>query len=139
MTAQAQAEQIIADFAFFDDWQERYQHLIDLGRRCPPLDPAHKVEANRLMGCQSLVYFKAEYDGGVMRFYASSDAAIVQGLIALMVQVYSGQTPQDILATPPEFLREIGLDAHLSATRKNGLAALVGAIMTEARQALAQV
>mgnify|MGYP001197606363 FL=1 len=135
MAASSQAQEIIDEFTFLDDWEERYQHLIDLGRRLPPLDEAHKVEENRLRGCQSVVHFRAEFDDPLLRFHAGSDAAIVQGLIALMLRVYSGQTPQDILATSPEFLKEIGLDEHLSPTRKNGLASLVSAIMGAAEEA----
>ena len=135
MAASTQAQEIIDEFTFLDDWEERYQHLIDLGRRLPPLDEAHKVEENRLRGCQSVVHFRGEFDDPLRRFHAGSDAAIVQGLIALMLRVYSGQTPQDILATSPEFLKEIGLDEHLSPTRKNGLASLVSAIMGAAEEA----
>lgn len=135
MDAAHKAEEIVDEFAFFDDWEERYQHLIDLGRKLPPLDPAFMTEENRLRGCQSVVHFKADYEDPLMQFHAGSDAAIVQGLIALMLRVYSGQTPQDILATPPEFLQQIGLDEHLSPTRKNGLASLVTAIMTAAGNA----
>lgn len=129
------AEEIVDEFAFFDDWEDRYQHLIDLGRKLPPLDASIMIDENRLRGCQSVVHFKAEYDAPVMRFHAGSDAAIVQGLIALMLRVYSGQKPAEILATQPEFLRQIGLDEHLSPTRKNGLASLVTAIMTAAEKA----
>ena len=135
MDPAAKAEEIVEEFSFFDDWEDRYQHLIDLGRKLPPLDPALMTEDNRLRGCQSVVHFRADYETPIMRFHAGSDAAIVQGLIALMLRVYSGQTPQSILATPPVFLQEIGLDEHLSATRKNGLASLVTAIMSAAGQA----
>jgi len=134
MKASGHAAEIVDEFRFFDDWEDRYQHLIDLGRRLPPLDARYKTEENRLRGCQSVVHFKAEYDAPHMRFYAGSDAAIVQGLIALMLRVYSGQEPADILATQPDFLHEIGLDEHLSPTRKNGLASLVTAIMDAARR-----
>ena len=134
MTAQDEAREIIEEFAFFDDWEDRYQHLIDMGRRLPDLEESHKIEENRLRGCQSVVHFTSEYLTPHLNFYAGSDAAIVQGLIAVMMRVYSGRTPDDILATPPHFLNEIGLDEHLSPTRKNGLAALVTAIMTEAQR-----
>jgi cysteine desulfuration protein SufE len=135
MAAQDEAREIIEEFAFFDDWEDRYQHLIDMGRRLPDMDEAYKIEENRLRGCQSVVYFATEYETPHLKFFANSDAAIVQGLIAIMLRVYSGQTPKDILGTPPDFLSEIGLDEHLSATRKTGLAALVTKIMTEASQA----
>ena len=135
MNARAEAQEIIDEFTFFVDWEERYQHLIDLGRKLPEIDERYKTEDNRLRGCQSVVHFVSEYDEPYLKFYAGSDAAIVQGLIAIMMRVYSEKTPEDILATPPEFLGEIGLDEHLSPTRKNGLAAMVTAIMTEAGKA----
>ena len=128
MTAAEKAREIVGEFAFLDDWEERYQHLIDLGRKLPELDDAYKVEENRLRGCQSLVHFKAEFEDPLLHFRAQSDAAIVQGLIALLLRVYSGREPGDILATPTDFLEEIGLHEHLSPTRRNGLASLVGAI-----------
>ena len=135
MTIADQANEIVDEFAFFDDWEERYQHLIDLGRRLPELDDGYKTEEYRLRGCQSVVHFAAEYQAPVLQFYAGSDAAIVQGLIAIMMRVYSNQRPEDIIATPPDFLTKIGLDEHLSPTRKNGLASMVTAIMTAAQQA----
>ena len=134
MSAGIEAKEIIDEFSFFDDWEDRYQHLIDLGRKLPNLDEDYKIEDNRLRGCQSVVYFAAEYEAPHINFYAGSDAAIVQGLIAVMMRVYSGRTPEDILSTPPAFLGEIGLDEHLSPTRKNGLAAMVTAIMSEANR-----
>ncbi len=130
--AAEQAKDLIAEFAFFDDWEDRYQYLIDMGRRLPPLDDCHKTDENRLMGCQSVVYFIANYKAPYLYFSAASDAAIVQGLIALMFRVYSGQRPADILALPATFLGDIGLDEHLSPTRKNGLSALVEKIMAHA-------
>ncbi|MCE2516408.1 MAG: SufE family protein [Alphaproteobacteria bacterium] len=134
-TAAHQADEIVDEFAFFDDWEDRYQHLIDLGRKLPPLDERYKTDEFRLMGCQSVVHFATETEGETLTFHAASDAAIVQGLIAVMMRVYSGQSAADILATPPEFLNKIGLDEHLSPTRKNGLAAMVTAIMSEAGKA----
>ena len=134
MSAHDEAKEIVEEFAFFDDWEDRYQHLIDMGRRLPDLDASYKTEENLLRGCQSVVHFAAEYDAPKLNFFAGSDAAIVQGLIAVLMRVYSGRTPEDILATPPSFLEEIGLDEHLSPTRKNGLAAMVTAIMTEAQK-----
>ena len=135
MDPAAKAEEIVDEFSFFDDWEDRYQHLIDLGRKLPKLDPDLMVEDNRLRGCQSVVHFKADFDTPLMSYRAGSDAAIVQGLIALMLRVYSDQTPASILATPPAFLQQIGLDEHLSPTRKNGLASLVTAIMSAAAEA----
>ena len=128
-----EAARIVGEFQFFSDWEERYQYLIAMGRKLPPLDAAICVEENRLYGCQSVVYFKADFCDGVMRYQATSDAAIVQGLIALILRVYSGQKPEAILGHPPDFIKEIGLDEHLSPTRKSGLAAMMGALMDAAR------
>ena len=127
-------QDIIDEFSFFDDWADRYQHLIDQGRHLPPLPDAYHDDAYILKGCQSVVYFAHETSSdGRMLFYGASDAAIVQGLVALMVRVYSAQNPQDILAQDASFVGEIGLDKHLSATRKTGLAAMVTAIHDAAR------
>ena len=134
LSAQEEADEIIAEFSFFDDWADRYQHLIDQGRRLPEIRPEWQDEAHILKGCQSAVYFGMETDSeGLVHFSASSDAAIVQGLIALLLRVYSGRQPSEILATEPEFLFEIGLDKHLSPTRKNGLASMVEAIKGHAQ------
>ena len=133
-SAQEKADEIIAEFSFFDDWADRYQHLIDQGRRLPQIRPEWQDEAHILKGCQSVVYFGAETDAaGCIHFSASSDAAIVQGLIALLLRVYSGRQPEEILAIGPEFLTEIGLDKHLSPTRKNGLASMIDAIKGHAQ------
>ena len=135
-TAASIADDIIAEFQFLDDWEEKYQHLIAMGRRLAPLPAEFMTDAHRLMGCQSVVHFVAECKNGVMVYQASSDASIVNGLIALLLRVYSGRKPDEVLQTRPDFLREIGLDTHLSATRKNGLASLVGAIRDAARGAV---
>jgi cysteine desulfuration protein SufE len=134
LSAQEEADEIVAEFSFFDDWADRYQHLIDQGRRLPPIRPEWQDEEHILRGCQSVVYFGAEADAtGCVHFSASSDAAIVQGLIALLLRVYSGRQPEEILETGPEFLSKIGLDKHLSPTRKNGLANMVEAISRYAK------
>ena len=133
MSAQDAATEIIDEFSFFDDWADRYQHLIDQGRRLVPICDEWRTESNKLKGCQSTVYFGASLDDdGLVQFSAESDAAIVQGLISLLLRVYSGRTPEDILATDASFLAEIGLDNHLSATRKNGMASMLDAIKTSA-------
>jgi len=135
LSAQEEADEIIAEFSFFDDWADRYQHLIDQGRRLPQIRPEWQDEAHILKGCQSVVYFGMETDSaGCVHFSASSDAAIVQGLIALLLRVYSGRLPAEILALEPDFLNDIGLDKHLSPTRKNGLASIVAPIKGVARQ-----
>ena len=136
-TARQTAEEIVEEFSFFDDWADRYQHLIDQGRRLAPMDAALQIEENQLKGCQSVVYFSFDTDKeGLVHFSAASDAAIVQGLIALLLRVYSARTPQEIMALSPDFLEKIGLDKHLSPTRKNGLASMVEAIRRAADQDL---
>ncbi len=132
---QAQAE-IIEEFAFFDDWMDRYQYLIDMGRRLPELPAADRTDANRIRGCQSQVWFVAEEEGGRLHFRAISDAAIVTGLIALLLRIYSGRRPADILATPPDFVEKLGLENHLSPTRSSGLASMLEAIRGFARTSL---
>jgi cysteine desulfuration protein SufE len=131
--ATAEAALIADEFGFFDDWEDRYQMVIDQGRRLAPLPDKYRTDSYRLRGCQSVVYFAAEKDeDGTIRFLAESDAAIVQGLVALLLRVYSGRSATEILATDPDFLQKIGLDSHLSATRKNGLASMLQAIKSAA-------
>ena len=127
--AYAEAEAIADEFGYFDDWEDRYQMLIDQGRKLAPISEKYKTEDYRLRGCQSVVYFAAERDvNDTVIFMAQSDAAIVQGLVALLLRVYSGRTVEEIRITEPDFLYKIGLDSHLSATRKNGLASMLSAI-----------
>ena len=132
----AQAE-VIEEFAFFENWMDRYQYLIDMGRRLPDLGADEKVEANRIKGCQSQVWFVAEPEGERLNFRAISDAAIVSGLIALLLRIYSGRRPEDILATPPDFVEALGLGTHLSPTRSNGLDSMLKAIRRLATEAAA--
>ena len=129
----AEAEAITDEFGFFDDWEDRYQMLIDQGRKLAPIPEKYQHDDFRLRGCQSVVYFVAEREpDDKITFMAQSDAAIVQGLVALLLRVYSGRTAKEILETEPDFLQKIGLDSHLSATRKNGLASMLNAIKTAA-------
>lgn len=122
--AEAQAA-IAEEFAFFSDWTERYQYLIDLGRQLPPFPDDRKTEENRVHGCQSMVWLIPSGDASRMHFDAASDSAIVSGLIALMLRVYSGRSAREIVDTEPTFVQEIGLAKHLSPTRSNGLAAML--------------
>jgi cysteine desulfuration protein SufE len=126
-------DEIIDSFSLFSEWLDRYQYLIDLGRKLPPLDDAEKTEDKLLAGCQSQVWLLLEGDAGLVTIRANSDAAIVSGLIALLIQVYSGCTAQQIVDTEPYFIQEIGLSDHLSPTRANGLHAMLGAIKGHAR------
>lgn len=138
MTNEVQAAQreVIEEFAMFDDWMDRYQYIIDLGRRLPEFPDALKTEENRIRGCQSQVWFVASENDGRLEFRAISDAAIVSGLIALLLRLYSGRYPQDILDTPPEFVTALNLESHLSATRSNGLSSMLEAIRGFATEAL---
>lgn len=130
------AEQAIAEeFAFFDDWSERYQYLIDLGKRLPALPEAYKTEEHRLQGCQSMVWIVAEGNAERLDFRAISDSTIVSGLIYLALRVYSGRSAREIQTTPAEYIAKIGLAKHLSPTRSNGLAALLAFIQDTASRA----
>jgi cysteine desulfuration protein SufE len=133
-----QAQRAIADeFAFFGDWSERYQYLIDLGRKLPPFPDSDKTEANRLHGCQSMVWIVASGDADRLDFAAASDSAIVSGLIYLALRVYSGRSAREIVDTDASYIGDIGLAKHLSPTRSNGLAALLAFIRDRAQSALA--
>ena len=132
----ADAQAAIADeFAFFGDWSERYQYLIDLGRKLPPFPEQWKTEEHRLHGCQSMVWIVPQGDAGRLDFHAISDSAIVSGLIFLALRVYSGRPAAEILATTPDYIADIGLARHLSPTRSNGLASLLAFIGDSAHAA----
>ena len=134
---ESRQQEIVDEFALFGDWSERYQYLIDLGKRLPPFADTDRVDAWRVLGCQSMVWLKPGGDRESMSFAATSDSAIVCGLIALVLRVYSGRSAQEIVATDPEFIEGIGLAGHLSPTRKNGLAAMLARIREYANAALA--
>ena len=129
-------QEIIEEFSFFEDWMDRYQYLIDLGRRLPEFPEELRTEDHRIRGCQSQVWFVAETKGDRLEFRAISDAAIVSGLIALLLRLYSGRRPQDILDTPPDFVAALQLESHLSPTRSNGLSSMLQAIRGFATEAL---
>ncbi len=129
-------DEMIDSFSLFGEWLERYQYLIDLGRKLPPLDDADKTDEQLLAGCQSQVWLLLEGDAGQVTIRANSDAAIVSGLISLLIQVYSGCTARQIVDTEPYFIHDIGLSNHLSRTRANGLYARLGAIKGQAHKLL---
>jgi len=133
--AAAQAA-IAEEFAFFADWSERYQYLIDLGRKLPPFPDQWKTDAHRLHGCQSLVWIVPTGDAQRLDFAAASDSAIVSGLIYLALRVYSGRSAEEILGAEANYIAHIGLAKHLSPTRNNGLASLLERIRDTARHAL---
>lgn len=118
-------QQIIREFEVLGDWTERYKHIIKMGRELEPLDDKYKVEENLVRGCQSQVWLHTYLREGKIYFEADSDAAITKGLVALMVRFYSGQNPDTIINTNPEFIQKIGMQSHLSPTRSNGLASMV--------------
>ncbi len=121
----ADAIAAIADeLGVFDDWMERYQYIIELGRKLPPFPEEWSTDAHRVPGCQSRVWMHAERRGENLHFAGASDAAIVAGLVALLLRVYSGRTPTEILATSPNFLKDLGLLEALSTNRGNGIAAM---------------
>ena len=129
-----QINELINDFSFFENWEDKYQYLIDLGRNVPAMSEELKIDENKLKGCQSVVYFSNSFNSdGSITYMATSDAAIVQGLIALMLKVFSGKKPQEILDINMNFLEKIGLDEHLSPTRKNGLSSLISSIKNTAK------
>ena len=125
MTINEIQDEIIDEFSGFDDWMDKYQLLIDLGNEQEPLDEQYKIESNLIDGCQSRVWLQADYHDGVIDFTAESDALIVKGIVALLIRVLSGHTPQEILDADLYFIEQIGLKEHLSPTRSNGLLAMV--------------
>lgn len=133
--AEAQAT-IAEEFGYFSDWSERYQYLIDLGKKLPVFPDEWKTEANRLTACQSMVWVVSEGDADRLVFHAVSDSTIVSGLIYLALRVYSGRSASEIAATEPTYVADIGLAKHLSPTRSNGLAALLGVIRQTAARAI---
>lgn len=133
---QAAQQAIVDEFALLGDWSERYQYLIELGRRLPPFPDAWRSEANRLHGCQSMVWIVPSGDASRLDFAAASDSAIVSGLIFLALRVYSGRSAREILDTDPDYIADIGLAKHLSPTRSNGLASLLAFIRDAAQRTL---
>jgi cysteine desulfuration protein SufE len=129
--------ELIDEFQIFDNWLDRYQYIIDLGKQLPEFPDEYRTDDFKLHGCQSQVWLKAKAENGLLYFHAESDSAIVSGLIALVMRVYSGQPAAEILSTPPEFIRAIGLSEHLSPTRNNGLAAMISSIRDQAQACLA--
>ena len=126
-------QSIIDEFGLFENWVDRYEYIIELGRELKGLPENLQTERNRVKGCQSQVWFDAKFNEGQISFQADSDALIVRGLIALLLRVYSGRTAHEILDTSPDFFEEIELGSHLSGNRANGLHAMVNYIQAYAR------
>ena len=118
-------DEVIEEFSDLDDWMDRYQLLIDMGREQEPLPEEYKTDQNLIDGCQSRVWLQADYDDGILTFRAESDALIVKGIVTLLIRVLSGHTPQEILDADLYFIDRIGLAEHLSPTRSNGLLSML--------------
>ena len=125
MTIKEIQQQIIEDFSMFDDWMDRYAMLIEMGKECPLIDDQYRDEKHLINGCQSRVWLHAAFKDGKVYYTADSDAVITKGIINLLIKVFSGQRPEDILAADLSFLDEIGLKEHLSPTRSNGLVSML--------------
>jgi|LNFM01.1.fsa_nt_gb cysteine desulfuration protein SufE len=134
----AAQEEIVDTFSLLEDWTDRYQYIIDLGKQLAPFPEEYKTEDYRLKGCQSQVWIRTDLVDGLLHIRATSDSAIVAGLIALLLRVYNDRRPGDIIATPPDFIRRIELESHLSPTRSNGLSAMIQQIRQMAVEALAK-
>lgn len=117
--------EIVENFSLFDTWEEKYEYIIELGKKLPPLDDIHKKEENIIKGCQSTVWLVAKAKDGRVFYEADSDAIIVKGLISMLIQVLSGQTPDAIIHAQLDFIREIGMMQHLAQTRSNGLLSMI--------------
>ncbi len=125
MTINELQNNVIEEFADFDDWMDKYALLIDLGNSFPPLEEKYKTESNLIEGCQSRVWLQADYVDGKILFKGESDAVIVKGIVSLLISILSDHTPQEILDADLYFIEKIGLKEHLSPTRSNGLVAMV--------------
>ena len=125
MTIKEIQDTIVDEFSMFDDWMQRYEYMIELGKSLPLIDDKYKVDENLIKGCQSKVWVHAELDDDKLKFTADSDAIITKGIIAILIRAFSGQAPKDIIDADTAFIDEIGLKEHLSPTRANGLVSMV--------------
>tara|TARA_E500000075_G_scaffold68331_1_gene61584 strand:- start:1729 stop:2151 length:423 start_codon:yes stop_codon:yes gene_type:complete len=124
-TIQQIQNEIIDEFEFFEDWSEKYQYLIDLGKNLPKFDSKSRIDSNLIKGCQSKVWINSSFRNNIVIFEADSDAIISKGIISLLIRVFSGHKPQDILEAKIDFIEKVGLNTHLSQTRANGLLAMI--------------
>ena len=124
-TIPAIEEEIVEEFSLFDNWEDKYEYLIDIGKKLPKLEEAHKKEENKIRGCQSTVWMVSEYKDGKIFYKADSDAMIVKGLISMLIRVFSGQKPGDIVSADMKFIDDIGMSTHLAQTRSNGLRSMI--------------
>jgi len=132
MTLEEKQQEIIQDFAIFDDWMEKYEYIIELGKELPIIQADKKTEDRLIIGCQSQVWLDSSLENGKMHFYADSDAIITKGIIGLLIRVLDNETPKDIAKVDLHFIREIGLQEHLSITRSNGLVSMIKKIKMSA-------
>ena len=128
-------DQIVEEFSVFDDWMDKYDYIIDIGKNLPPLEDTYKTDGNKVTGCQSQVWLTAEMKDGSLYYKADSDAIITKGLIALLIRVLSGHKPEEILDTKLDFLDKIGMKEHLSPTRSNGLVSMIAHMKKYAEKA----
>ncbi len=125
MTIEEKQKEIIDDFAIYDDWMEKYEYIIELGKETPMIDTSKKTDDRLIEGCQSRVWLDAEVVDGKMKLTADSDAIITKGIVGLLIRVLNNETPEDVAKTDLHFIRDIGLQEHLSPTRANGLVSMV--------------
>ena len=125
MTIQEKQQEVIDEFSMFDDWMQRYEYMIELGKALPLIDEKYKIDENLIKGCQSKVWVHAELDGDKLKFTADSDAIITKGIVAILIRVFSDQHPSEIIEADTKFIDEIGLKEHLSPTRANGLVSMI--------------
>ena len=125
MTIKEIENEIVEEFAIFTDWMDKYEYIIELGKGVPAIEEKEKTEENLIKGCQSRVWLSCRIEDGKLYFAADSDAIITKGIISLLIRVYNGQAPADILANEPEFIGQIGLQENLSPTRANGLVSMI--------------
>ncbi|MCH4822646.1 SufE family protein [Gramella lutea] len=125
MTIQEKQQEVIDEFSMFDDWMQRYEYMIELGKSLPLIDEKYKIDENLIKGCQSRVWVHAELEGDKLVFTADSDAIITKGIVAILIRVFSNQHPSEIIEADTKFIDEIGLKEHLSPTRANGLVSMI--------------
>jgi len=118
-------KEIVEEFSLFDSWDDKYEYIIDLGKKLPPLEDQYKTDGNKVRGCQSTVWLVADFRNGKAFFKADSNAVIVKGLISMLIRVLSGHTPEEIIKAKLDFIQQIGMTTHLAQTRSNGLLSMV--------------
>ncbi len=117
--------EIVDEFLLFDSWEDKYEYIIDMGKKLKPLPDEYKKEENKIKGCQSTVWMHSNYQDGKIFYEADSDAMIVKGLVSMLIRVFSGQSPKDVIESPVKFIDDIGMTSHLAQTRSNGLRAMI--------------